>query len=91
MPRKSTSSTPGDADEAVSPQVQVQVPAQSHAQVVQATEQQLKARAEGGVSIEVRIPPVLPILNTQRRDKRPVSHGLRFPNHPHRTTSSRAR
>ncbi|GAB1212698.1 hypothetical protein ATERTT37_001845 [Aspergillus terreus] len=52
MPRKSTSSTPGDADEAVSPQVQVQVPAQSHAQVVQATEQQLKARAEGGVSIE---------------------------------------
>ncbi|KAG2415503.1 hypothetical protein HFD88_006694 [Aspergillus terreus] len=51
MPRKSTSSTPGDADEAVSPQVQVQVPAQSHAQVVQATEQQLKARAEG-VSIE---------------------------------------
>ncbi|KAL5357001.1 histone-fold-containing protein [Aspergillus floccosus] len=52
MPRKSTSSTPGDADDTVSPQVQVQVPAQSHAQVVQATEQQLKARAEGGASIE---------------------------------------
>lgn len=72
MPRKSTSSsTPGD-DGAGAEQSQIsqihhsQSPSdivhlpESTGQMVEATEQQLKARAEGGVSIEVCIYPSLP-------------------------------
>ncbi|RAK93504.1 histone-fold-containing protein, partial [Aspergillus costaricaensis CBS 115574] len=63
MPRKSTSSsTPGDDGAAEQPQISqihhsqspsdiVHLP-ESTGQMVEATEQQLKARAEGGVSIE---------------------------------------
>ncbi|GLA38306.1 hypothetical protein AnigIFM63309_005318 [Aspergillus niger] len=62
MPRKSTSSsTPGDdggAEQSQSQQIHSQSPSdivhlpESTGQMVEATEQQLKARAEGGVSIE---------------------------------------
>ncbi|KAI9041630.1 putative CBF/NF-Y family transcription factor [Aspergillus affinis] len=57
MPRKSTSSTPGDLEDTQtqthtqSPDLPDQSPSQPAPQSVQATEQQLKARAEG-VSIE---------------------------------------
>ncbi|GLB06048.1 hypothetical protein AtubIFM57258_001344 [Aspergillus tubingensis] len=59
MPRKSTSSsTPGDDGAAEQSQIHTQSPSdivhlpESTGQMVEATEQQLKARAEGGVSIE---------------------------------------
>ena len=45
-PRKSTSATPADSEE-------TQDLPQTQSQTVTATEQQLKARAEGGVSVEV--------------------------------------
>lgn len=51
-PRKSTSSvTPADPDESI----QASPQAQPSGETITATEQQLKARAEAGVSVEVRI------------------------------------